>query len=260
MRRFSTARLQPGTHSTRRRPSAQNAQVKQSGATYPPFPAADDLPEPKRARAAAAHLVGVIDRELGKAAGTFAMNGGDDTLLSEIDKWAYEYFCLSKDEIILIEIDRIVPAVQPHQGSFPKLWHAPTEAERHQYAASLIGSVGDWLEPGAQLRASLEARNADLGVLRLSLSGGDDEKTYTEESNAMVGDTLSKIMQHIHQPIGGNFQLMPDLKLFIGKDLYLVKPMQRRFWLQSTALADADAIAGDLQQAIELDAHRASAG
>ena len=60
----------------------------------------------------------------------FAMNSGGDTLLSEIDKWAYEYFCLSHDEVILIEdmIDRIIPAVQPHQGSFPELWKAPTEA------------------------------------------------------------------------------------------------------------------------------------
>jgi hypothetical protein len=67
-------------------------------------------------------------------------------------------------------------------------------------------------------------------------------------------------MQHIHQPIAGNFQLMPDLRLYIDKDLYLVKPMQRRFWLRSTALADADAIAEDLQQAIEIDSRRSSAG
>jgi hypothetical protein len=241
---------------------SERPEVKQSGFVHLPFPMADDLPEPKRARAAAANLVAIVDRETEMAVAPFAMDDGEETLLSKIDKWVYEYFCLSQDEIILIEdmVDRIIPAVQPHQGSFPELWKAPTEAERCQYAASLIGSVGDWLQPGTQLRAKLEASNADLGVLRLSLNGDAPPNAYTEESNVLVSDALSRIMQHIHQPIAGNFQLMPDLRLFIDKDLYLVKPMQRRFWLRSTALADADAIAGDLQQAIEIDARSASAG
>jgi hypothetical protein len=241
---------------------SERPEVKQSGFVHLPFPTAYDLPEPERAWTAAAKLVAVIEGGTGKADAPFAMDSSEDTLFSEIDKWAYEYFCLSQDEIILIEdmIDCVIPAVQPHQGSFPELWKVPTEAERRQYAASLIDSVADWLQPNTQLHARLEASNADLGVLRLSLNGEVQPKAYAEESNALVSDALSKIMQHIHQPIAGNFQLMPDLRLFIDKDLYLVKPMQRRFWLRSTALADADAIAGDLQQAIDIDARRASAG
>lgn len=241
---------------------SERPEVKQSGFVQLPFPAASDLEEPERAQAAATKLVAIIDREAGKASAPFTMDAGDDTLLSEIDKWAYEYFCLSQDEIILIEdmIDSILPAVQPHQGSFPELWKRPTETERHQYATSLIGSIGDWLQSGTRVHATLEASNADLGVLRLSLNGDARSKNYAEESSILVSDALARIMQHIQQPIAGNFQLMPDLRLFIDKDLYLVKPMQRRFWLRSTALADADAIAGDLQQAIEIDARRTSAG
>ena len=241
---------------------SERPEVKQSGIIQLPFPAIDDLPEPERAQRAAANLVALIDREIARVKAPFAMDSGEDTLLSEIDRWAYEYFCLSQDEIILIEdmIDCIIPAVQPHQGSFPELWKVPTEAERRQYAVSLIDSVADWLQPGTQLYAKLEAGNADLGVLRLSINGDVQPTAYAEESNILVSDALSKIMQHIHQPIAGNFQLMPDLRLFIDKDLYLVKPMQRRFWLRSTALADADAIAGDLQQAIDIDGRRASAG
>ena len=61
------------------------------------------------------------------------------------------------------------------------------------------------------------------------------------------------------QPIGGNFQLMPDFRAFVGKDLFLIKPMQRRFWLQSAALADADAIAMDLQDTLEIEKRRSHA-
>ena len=42
---------------------------------------------------------------------------------------------------------------------------------------------------------------------------------------------------------------MPDFRIFIGNHLYLVKPTQKRFWLKSSALADADAIALDLHDA-----------
>ena len=36
----------------------------------------------------------------------------------------------------------------------------------------------------------------------------------------------------------------------------MIKPMQLRFWLRATALADADAIAMDLQDAMELKAQQ----
>jgi len=241
---------------------SERPEVKQSGVIQLPFPGLDDLPEPERAQMAATKLVALIDREINNAAAPLVLGDDHDWLFSEIDKWAYEYFYLSQDEIVLIEdmIDRIIPAVQPHQGSFPELWKAPTEKERQQYARLLIDSTAQWLAPGTPLHASLEARNADLGVLRLSFSHEMQSSAYTEKEAVLVSDALAKIMQHIRQPIAGNFQLMPDLRLFIEKDLYLVKPMQRRFWLRSTALADSDAIAGELQHAIDVDARTASVG
>ena len=99
-------------------------------------------------------------------------------LLLEIDRWAYEYFCLSEDEIILIEdmIERVLPAVQPHQGSFPDLWKAPTELERCAYATTLVRSVNDWMQSGTRLHAQLsKQRNADIGVLRLNINGTDQQ-------------------------------------------------------------------------------------
>jgi hypothetical protein len=240
---------------------SERPEVKQSELLHLPFPSSGDLPEPKRAEAAAEKLIAVIDREVARLNAPLAPDQDGSATLSEIDKWTYEYFCLSGDEVILIEdmIERILPAVQPHQGSFPDLWKPPTELERQEYAATLVRSVDDWLQDGNHLHASLEAKNADIGVLRLALNGSDHGTAYNEEDSVLLGDALSRIMQHIHQPIAGNFQLMPDLRVFIDKSLYLVKPMQRRFWLRSAALSDADSIAEDLQHAIDLDARREQA-
>jgi hypothetical protein len=240
---------------------SERPEVKQSELLHLPFPTINDLPEPRRAEAAAQKLIAVIDREIGNLSAPFSLGNNDDAVLSEIDKLAYEYFCLSNDEIILIEdtIEHIIPAVQPHQGSYPDLWKQPTEAERQEYAKTLMRSVDDWLTTGTHLHANLEAKNADLAVLRLAINGADKQPAYVEHDNILLSEALSRIMQHVHQPLDGNFQLMPDLRVFIGKNLYLVKPMQQRFWLRSTALSDADAIAADLQHAIDIESRRSQA-
>jgi type I restriction-modification system DNA methylase subunit len=240
---------------------AERPEVQQAELLNLPFPAIDDLPEPDRAADAAKQLIALIDREIQKAKGAFALEQDNDAVLSEIDNLAYQYFCLSKDETILIEdtVERIVPAVQPHQGNYPELWKAPTEAERRDYASTLLTHVESWLQNGTPVYAALETMNADLGVLRLSLETSKSTVGYIEENGHVLQDVLSRISQHISQPLDGNFQLLPDLRVFIGKNLYLVKPMQRRFWLRSTALADADAIATDLQTAVDLDRSRSRA-
>lgn len=240
---------------------AERPEVKQAELLNLPFPSINDLPEPNKAADAEKKLIAIIDQEIQKSNGPFALDQDNDAVLSEIDNLAYQYFCLSKDETILIEetIERIVPAVQPHQGNYPELWKSPTEPERRNYATTLLAHVDAWLQSGTSVYAALETMNADLGVLRLSFDSSKSTARYIEENGPVLHDVLSRISRHISQPLDGNFQLLPDLRVFIGKNLYLVKPMQRRFWLRSTALADADAIATDLQTAIDLDRSRSRA-
>ena len=110
--------------------------------------------------------------------------------------------------------------------------------------------MAEWFDPGSTIGVELKARNDDLAVLRLTLEDGRKKIGYTEEDDRSVGGVLANLFEHIHQPLPGNFQLIPDFRIFVGNDLYLVKPARRRFWLKSAALADADAIALDLQDAV----------
>jgi hypothetical protein len=167
---------------------------------------------------------------------------------------------LSQDEITIIEdtVDCLIPAAQPSAGTYPGIWKMPTAAERQDYAKTLVKSLRDWLEPRSSIHVTLEAKTADFGIIRLSLNGAGAQP-YTESRDGSVEEALARVSQQMQRPMGGNFQLMPDFRLFIGKDLFLVKPMQRRFWLQSAALADADAIAMDLQDAVEIENRRSHA-
>jgi hypothetical protein len=217
-----------------------------------PFPSAADLPEPDKAEEAGKKLVAVIDEVIQAAKAPLAFDSGEDEVLARVDQQAYEFFCLSDDEIILIEdaVERIIPAVQPHEGSYPNIWKTSTASDRRAYATTLVASINNWFRSEGAVSARLEACSADLGILRLTLDSASAD--YTEASGPSLADVLSRISEHIHQPLDGNFQLMPDIRVFIGKNLYLIKPMQQRFWLRSSALADADAIAMDLQNAVEL--------
>jgi hypothetical protein len=227
-------------------------EVKQAELLHLPFPSPKDLPEPVRAEDAARELVSIVDGAIQTANEPFTLDSDDATLI-RIDQLAYQYFCLSDDEIVLIEdtVEKIIPAVQPHEGSYPLLWRSPTEKDRQAYADTLVASVSNWLRRDTTLSARLEACSADLGILCLFLNGVS--ATYTEARSVSLADVLSRISKHIRQPLDGNFQLIPNLRVFVGKNLYLIKPMQLRFWLRSTALTDADAIALDLQDTVTFE-------
>lgn len=230
-------------------------EVKQAELMHLPFPSPGDTPSPEQSRRAARKLVQIIDKALAKVDKPFALQRKDGDLLDEIDRLTYEYFCLSDDEIILIDdgAQKLIPAAQPSQGSFPEIWKPAGRAEREAYASTLARSLKDWFDDECAIQVVLEAANADLAIMRLTLS--DNSKShggYIEENDRSVRDALSDILKHIHEPLPGNFQLMPDFRLFVGKYLYVVKPIWKRFWLRSAALADADAIALDLQDTVEL--------
>ena len=95
------------------------------------------------------------------------------------------------------------------------------------------------------------ARNDDLAVLRLSLRDAAGDFDYAEDGDQSVTATLSRLAEHIRRPLPGNFQSMPDFRVFVERDLFLVKPTGKRFWLRSTALADVNAIALDLHEATD---------
>jgi hypothetical protein len=221
-------------------------EVKQADLLRLPFPDALDICNPEASAQAADGLVAIID-EMEKESGLpFDFRAEPIDVLCEIDTLAYAYFGLSSNEIAIIEdtVEAILPALQPHEGHSPRLWSTPDRIQRAAYADTLTKSLDGWF-PNSGISARLVATSADFGILRLQLGS---EVPYIEEASSDFSLVLDQLGQHIHQPLNGNFQLTPDLRVFVGKSLFLIKPLQLRFWLRSTALADADAIALDLQQ------------
>lgn len=229
---------------------SERPKINQEELLHLPFPRPSDLPDPKKASAIAQKLVAIIDERLTVQRDEFALSTQDDAVFKQIDDLVYQYFRLSDDEIILIE-DTVclrMPAIQPHVGTFPSLWKTSVQSDRENYADTLIGNLEKWLNGNTYIDAELVAHQSDLAILRLTIRDGKKTSRYTESNDISIADVLQLIRERIAQPLPGNFQLRPDFRVFIDQSLYLIKPMQKRFWLRSNALADADSIALDILQ------------
>jgi hypothetical protein len=225
---------------------ADRAKVHQSELLKLPFDLAVNMPDPERAAVAEEEIIRLIDRETAEADALLSMQSDPH---DEIDRLVFNYYGLDAHEITLIEdtFRYIIPAMQPRRSAgLQKIWASSGYEHRAGYAATLCEALAPCFRQPIQ--ASLAAKSADLAILKLTIASGVDE--YREEALPEVGQFLQSIQANLPVRLPGNVQLVPDLRFVIGSDMYLIKPMQLRHWLRSTALADADQIAAELITAV----------
>lgn len=172
------------------------------------------------------------------------------SVYSDLDKVIYEYFELTPSDILIIEntLNEIIPSMQPRLNSkqIPNLWKETSERDWKAYSKYLVNALNNWLEKPVTAYAGLVGATSDVVIMSVSLKHGSSSDTVVENRNVDVDKAMSKVWKELPEQLPGNFQLIPDLRIFMDDVLYIVKPRKRRFWLSSTAFADADAIASDL--------------
>ena len=231
------------------RPEIQQAELLRL-----PFPTSNDFQQSNVSETAAAGLVSIIDEARRRAMPSFTLRSGNEGLLSDLDSLCYRYFGLGDGEIALVEdaVEKVIPCAQPHVGASVDLWRTVDWSDRQAYVSTLVHTMAQWLDEDAGISVVLEARNEDLALLHLRLVERQSEEPYRERDDRPIGEALRRLAAHIDIRLPGNFHLVPNFRLFIGNSLYLIKPLQRRFWLKSAAIADADAMAMDLHDAAGL--------
>jgi hypothetical protein len=133
-----------------------------------------------------------------------------------------------------------------HSRSIPSLWKNTTENDWKNYAHHLSSGLSNWINKPYHAITELTGFSSDLVVMGVRLTDNSEAKIFSNNRELDIDHILPLIWKSMPEQLPGNFQLIPDLRIFIDDVLYLVKPRKRRFWLGSTALADADAIAADL--------------
>ncbi|RVT81628.1 N-6 DNA methylase [Rhodobacteraceae bacterium CCMM004] len=230
------------------RPEVQQAEMLRL-----PMPKPEELRNRERAHSIQQEVVQIVDSVQARAKEILLPPDYLESVLSEIDKLTFDYFDLAHEERILIEetVEFVIPALQPSAGSVPQLWKQTTQAERADYADQLLDSLSDWFPSPTKLNAELAGRNEDFAILKIGMLEASDFTGYSEERADTFASALKKLSKQIGKPLARNFQTIPDIRIFAGQNLYLIKPTQRRFWLRSAALSDADAIAGELQTLLQ---------
>jgi hypothetical protein len=222
------------------------AKIHQSDLLRLPFDIPNNMPNPEIAGIVAGKIVRLIDREIKRADDIFQPQ---DDVLAEIDALVFSYYGLSDDDIaIVVDTFRyIIPSMQPRRSSgLQPIWANSLSGDRCAYAAALCKALKPWFRQ--PVSASLSAVSADIAVLKLTVDVNVQE--YVENKSTDFNHFLFEMHKNLPITLPGNVQLVPDLRFVVGHDLYLVKPMQLRHWLRSTALADAEQIAAELSAAL----------
>lgn len=217
------------------------AKVHQGELLKLPFDDAENMPDPVKALKAEENLVMLIDQELATAKKLLA---SQHDVLRAIDRLVFEYYGLDDSDMAIVEdtFYSVIPAMQPRRNAgMQSIWAAASSSQREDYAAMLCNALSPHFR--VPVKASLAARSTDVAVLKLTI--GDTAEPYTEDSSGEFNDVLGSIAAKLPIDLPGNVQLMPDLRLVVGRDMYLVKPTALRHWLRSTALADAEQIAAE---------------
>jgi len=172
-----------------------------------------------------------------------------DDVLSKIDRLVFDYYGLDASDVAIVEdtFNTVIPAMQPRRSAgLQPIWAAASPGQREAYAAMLCKALAPHFR--VPVSASLAARATDVAVLKLTI--GDAVTPYAENTSSEFNDFLTPITAKLSMELPGNVQLIPDLRIVDGRDMYLVKPSAFRHWLRSTALADAEQIAADLAAAV----------
>jgi hypothetical protein len=223
------------------------AQIHQSELLKLPFAAPEAMPDSARATQAAKRIVDLIDHEIKSAAQIMQFQGDS---LDEIDALVCDYYGLDAAETALIEdtTKYLLPAIQPRRSAgLQAIWETSRPDQRKAYAAMLCEALKPWFDAG--LSAILVARSSDIGILKLTIGTVSKSSVYAENSASELEVFVDSIAKHLPVRLSGNAQLLPDMRIVIGGDMYLVKPLQVRHWLRATALADAEQIASELSAA-----------
>ncbi len=214
-----------------------------------PFFLPEDTYEPTKAKHIIEKAAGVIkdfENKLSINDG-FALHQESKRIRREVlEPLVREYYDIDKYESMLLDDTNqlAIKSFHPNQ-SRP---HIPTlrtvdEEQSKEYAQTLCEMLNNFGR-GSNFKVNGDViKGHPYSVVKVSLVEKVRRKVSISAANKELVDSFKRIKSFL-QDKQGRFVFCQNLKVFDGDDLYILKPMQMRFWSQTAALNDADEIAG----------------
>jgi len=169
-----------------------------------------------------------------------------DEIRRELEPLIREYYDIDKYESMLIEdtIKLAIRSFHPQQNTVdvPTLRIVKPE-EAKNYTRTLCEMLNNFgRESNFKVNGEI-IQGQPYSVVRVALANKVVRDVPIKTANkelVRIFNRMKTLLQHKQ----GGFVSCQNLKVFDGDDLYILKPMQMRFWSRTAALNDADEIAG----------------
>lgn len=211
----------------------------------------DDHEDPVCARRIVDEVVRIIDNATHAASINYLERTGVvERATQAIEPLVNEYFGVQPSERLLIDdtVNVIIPSVQPTRSRVSVPTMIPVaDPVLAAYKDRLCETLSQWSSATNNL-AGRVARSRKLGIAMAIVERTDRQapakaRDAVDDMNVLtVIDTIQKAFPSTRRTV----DFARGLMIFHGSNLYIVKPDSYRHWTQSSALNDADQIAGKL--------------
>jgi hypothetical protein len=169
---------------------------------------------------------------------------------ASVEPLVEEYFDVDHLEKMLIEdtVRVIIPSTRPtrQRTRVPTILPA-NQKQRDAYTDLLCGTLNEWAKEGPfQVSGrSIASDGEGVGLVALEKFRRGEAPPKLEDATKDLAVTLDRLRSAISAKYSV-FDLVRGLKVFDRNRLFAVKPIGQRFWTRTSALNDADEIAGTI--------------
>lgn len=192
-----------------------------------------------------------------------------DRYRDKLDGFVYDYYGLDERERVLVEeaVEVFFPSIRPraYKSLYTPMQFRARMTTVEGYAARLHAELEAWRERtgGAgriQVNAvSMSPRNCGpVGVVRVTIGrqkGLHAQSVTVSEDDRKVERVLVVLKEKrlSEFQVTKDFHFIPDVLVWAGSTLYLVRPLVRRYWLQRSAMRDARRIVEEVQRGVHME-------
>jgi hypothetical protein len=215
-----------------------------------PFPEPSDLPDPEEAQRVRSQIIRIMDallEEANRDSRALSVQPDERAIRQRLDDLVFAYYGIKDDEVAIIQelFAHIRPAMHPNANDFPALWSNANFQEKEAYCATLGKVLSRRMRGGTTVQAQVIAKTHELALVHISRHPQDASivqqyQATFKDKNADVTTLPLDLHAKMLVELRHNVYLERAIFFFFGDDAYLLKPLQRRFWLTRAALRDAD--------------------
>lgn len=176
-----------------------------------------------------------------------------NSLLGQLNDLVYNCLGLRHEERVLVE-DLVRVRLCANKGKAgPQVAAPPTREMVSAYCEELKDELNAFLEGSSDIRHQVTGyldldRDSGMGLVQIAPSKSDADKLLVNIriTNEELSVAMQDIKTRVREERGQWLYFERNLRIYDGKTIYLLKPLQRIHWLRSQALLDADTILNDL--------------